>query len=75
MADALKAAGNDAVRQGNYSDALDHYQQALAAAADVAGTDELATLHSNLSFTHLKLGQFQEVSWDHRILRKVWNFT
>ncbi|CAM6081866.1 unnamed protein product [Calypogeia fissa] len=60
MADALKAAGNDAVRQGNYSVALDHYQQALAAAGDVAAADELATLHSNLSFTHLKLGQFQE---------------
>jgi hypothetical protein len=62
MADALKAAGNDAVRQGEYSVALDHYKQALVAAPGVAGADELATLHSNTSFAYLKLSQFQEVS-------------
>ncbi|KAG6542575.1 hypothetical protein Mapa_016046 [Marchantia paleacea] len=58
--DALKAAGNDAVRQGDYTAALDSYQQALSAADENTSADEIAALHSNCSFAHLKLGQLQE---------------
>lgn len=57
--DTLKTAGNDALHQGNFVSALDFYQRAIAA-ADPSLEDELATLHSNCSFTHLKLGQPQE---------------
>lgn len=60
--DALKAAGNEAVRQGDYTAALDSYQQALSAADDNTSADEIAALHSNCSFAHLKLGQLQEVN-------------
>ncbi|KAH9565779.1 hypothetical protein CY35_04G095200 [Sphagnum magellanicum] len=57
--DALKTAGNDAVRQGNFAAAIDFYQRAIAA-ADPSMGDELAALHSNCSFAHLKLNQPQE---------------
>ncbi len=58
--DALKTAGNDAVRQGNFAAAIDFYQRAIAA-ADPSMGDELAAVHSNCSFAHLKLNQPQEV--------------
>lgn len=58
--DALKAAGNEAVRQGNYSSAIELYTQALNS-IDEKMVDEIAALRSNCSFAHLKLGQLSEV--------------
>ncbi|KAJ7567895.1 hypothetical protein O6H91_01G011200 [Diphasiastrum complanatum] len=55
----LKAAGNDAVHNGNYLAALDFYKQAIDAVEENK-VDDLAALHSNCSFAHLKLGQSQE---------------
>lgn len=57
--DALKAAGNEAVRQGNFSSAIDLYTQALSSAVEKT-VDDIAALHSNCSFAHLKLGQLSE---------------
>eukprot|EP00249_Psilotum_nudum_P011769 c23369_g1_i1 orf=539-1657(-) len=57
--DVLKLAGNDAVRQGNFAAAVDFYKQALAA-AEGASPDDIAALHSNCSFAHIKLGQLRE---------------
>ncbi|MCO5598239.1 hypothetical protein L7F22_052331 [Adiantum nelumboides] len=57
--DALKAAGNEAVRQGNYSAAIDLYMKALSS-IDEKMVDDIAALHSNCSFAHLKMGQLSE---------------
>lgn len=57
--DTLKAAGNEAVRQGNYSSAVDLYTQAINS-IDEKKVDDIAALHSNCSFAHLKLGQLSE---------------
>lgn len=57
--DDLKAAGNDAVRQGNYSAAVDLYTQAING-ADAGKVDEIAALHSNCSFAYLKLGKLPQ---------------
>ncbi|EFJ09576.1 hypothetical protein SELMODRAFT_447638 [Selaginella moellendorffii] len=56
-----KGKGNEAVKAGDFAQALDHYKQAIAiAVADPARADDLAALHSNCSFAHLKLGQLIE---------------
>eukprot|EP00249_Psilotum_nudum_P011770 c23369_g2_i1 orf=478-1596(-) len=57
--DVFKDAGNDAVRQANFAAAVDFYKQALSAAEGGSPID-IAALHSNCSFAHIKLGQFQE---------------
>lgn len=67
--EALKAAGNDAVRKGEYKAAVDLYTQAIASLHE-SQIEELSVLSSNCSFAWLKLGRNEEVTLLTRILNE-----